>query len=78
MSEQMMPSAPPAVPITLDDLRHKALAIREEVRDEVSEQVSERRNQIVIVGVLALVAVVSLAYLAGSRAGRRAAAPSRY
>jgi hypothetical protein len=58
--------------ITLDDLRHKALAIREDVRTEVREQVADRRNQIVLIGVLAVVAALSLAYYVGSRAGRRA------
>jgi hypothetical protein len=65
-----------AAPITLDDLRHKALHIRDEVKDEVSGRVNERRNQILVVGVVAVVAIVGLAYLAGTRAGRRAAEPT--
>jgi hypothetical protein len=73
----MKPVTPPAAPITLDDLRHKALAIRSEVEDEVHEQVTERRTRLVGIGVLALVTVVSLAYLVGSSAGRRAAETPR-
>ncbi len=74
MSADMMQQAGvPDAPITLEDIRHKALAIRTEVQDEVREQVSERRNQIVIVGAVVLLAAFSLAYFAGSRAGRRAA-----
>jgi hypothetical protein len=61
-----------AGPITLDDLRHKATRIREEVKEEVQTQVLDRRNQIVLVGVVAVVAVISLAYFVGSRSGRRA------
>jgi len=65
----------PETPITLDDIRHKALAIRSEVQDEVRTQVVDRRNQIVLVGAVVLLAVVGIAYFAGSRAGRRAAEP---
>jgi hypothetical protein len=73
MSETTRPVAAPTAPIALDDLRHKALAIRTEVEDEVREQVTERRTRLVAVVAIAFVAVVSLTYLAGSRAGRRAA-----
>jgi hypothetical protein len=72
MSEQSEKTRPTEGQITLDDLRHKALAIREDVRTEVREQVADRRNQIVLIGVLAVVAALSLAYYVGSRAGRRA------
>ena len=61
----------PTAPITLDDLRHKALAIREDVVDEAKAQVADRGTQILIVGVVAVLAVISLAYFAGSAAGRR-------
>jgi hypothetical protein len=65
-------------PITLAQIRGKALAIRDEVKDEVSDVVRERRNQIVAAGVVAVVVVVGLAYLVGSRAGRRSVPPHRY
>lgn len=67
----------PAAPITLDDIRHKALAIRADVEDEVRTQVTDRRNQILLVGAVAVLAVVGIAYFAGSLAGRRAAEPPR-
>lgn len=73
----MTPPEVPAAPITLDDLRHKALRIRDDVTDEVHAQIDERRNQIVLVGVVALVAALSVAYLVGTRAGRRAVTPPR-
>jgi hypothetical protein len=62
-------------PITLEQIRGKALAIRDEVKDEVSEQVRERRNQLVAAGVVAIVVFVGVAYFVGSRAGRRASGP---
>jgi len=78
MSEQSSGAVVPAAPITLDDLRHKALRIREDVVDEAKAQVADRGRQIVIVSVVAVVAVISLAYLAGTLAGRRAAEPADY
>jgi hypothetical protein len=79
MSETMTPAdAAPEGPITLDDIRHKALRIRDEVKDEVSEQVADRRNQLIAVGAVALVVVIGIAYFFGTRAGRRAAEPPLY
>ena len=63
----------PDAPITLDDIRHKAMAIRTDVEDEVREQVRSRRNQIVIVGAVAVLAAFSLVYFLGARAGRSGA-----
>ena len=80
MSEQtgaQTARALPAVPIRLEDLRHKALAIREDVSGEVKMLAAERGTQIVVVGVVAVIAVISLAYFFGTRAGRRAV-ESRY
>lgn len=60
-------------PITLEDIRHKALRIRDDVADEARTQVSERGTQIVLAGILGVVVVLSLAYYVGTRAGRAAA-----
>ena len=60
-------------PITLDDIRHKALKIRSDIEEEVTEQVSTRGVQIVAVGVVAVFAVIGIAYFLGTRAGRMAA-----
>jgi len=73
MSEN--PIVPADAAITLDQIRGKALAIRDEVKQEISDQVSDRRNQLVAAGVVAIVVVVGIAYLVGSRAGRRSAGP---
>lgn len=77
MSEmKMSASGIPAAPITLDDIRHKALHIRDEVREEVTEQVNDRGAQIVAVAALTVVAIIGIAYFAGTIAGRRAAEPA--
>ncbi len=73
MSKSSEAAAVRAEPITLDDLRHKALKIREEVVDEAKATIADRGTQVVLIGVVAVVAVISLAYLVGMRAGRRAA-----
>jgi hypothetical protein len=75
MSDKLAAPASAEAPITLDDLRHKALHIRDEVKDEIDVQVNDRRNRIIVVGVVAVFAVVGIAYLAGTIAGRRAAQP---
>jgi len=63
----------PSDPITLDDLRHKAFAIRQDVKDEVEVQVTSRRNQLIVAGILIVAVGFGVAYLLGSRAGRAAA-----
>lgn len=62
-------------PITLEDIRHKALRIREDVADEARTQITDRGTQIVFVGVVAIVVAVSFAYYVGTRAGRSASRP---
>jgi hypothetical protein len=77
MSETMKPTPGlSAGPITLDDIRHKALHIRDEVRDEVNEQINDRGAQMVAVAALAVIAVIGIAYFAGTAAGRRASEPA--
>jgi hypothetical protein len=74
MSAESTVRTRPSEPITLDDLRHKALALREEVKDETTRVVHERRTQM-IVGAVVLVALsVGVAYYLGTRAARAAAA----
>ena len=76
MSAQSESGVAPVSPITLEDLRHKALAIRSEVVDEAKMQVAERGTQMVLVGAVVVLAVISLAFFVGTRAGRRSAALS--
>ncbi len=75
MSEPLATGSLPAAPITLEDLRHKALRIREEVVDEAKATVADRGTQIVVIGVVAVLAVISIAYFVGTQAGRRAVEP---
>jgi len=75
MSEPSAAGSLPSAPITLEDLRHKALRIREEVVEEAKATVADRGTQIVVIGVVAVLAVISIAYLVGTRAGRRAVEP---
>jgi len=77
MSDPSRPVVLAEAPITLDDIRHKALRIRDEVTEEIDVQVNDRRNQIIVVGVVAVVAVIGIAYMAGTIAGRRASEPNR-
>lgn len=71
----MTPTTPPAAPIghpiSLDDVKHKALALRNEVSDEVRRELDDRGTQIVIIGAAVLVAVIGIAYFAGVRAAHR-------
>jgi hypothetical protein len=67
----------PDHPITLGDIRHKALRIRDEVKDEYVEQVVSRRNRLMVAGAVAVLVVVGVAYFAGTMAGRRVAEPPR-
>jgi len=65
----------PSEAITLAEIRGRALAIRDEVKQEITDCVEDRRNQLIAAGVVAVVVVIGVAYLVGSRAGRRAAGP---
>jgi hypothetical protein len=73
MGDKGIAIAAPSDPITLDDLRHKALTIRQDVKAELEVQVSSRRNQIIVAGILVVVVGFGVAYFLGSRAGRAAA-----
>lgn len=53
--------------ITVDDLRDKAMRIKDMAESEVRHVASERASQMIVVGVVAVVAAVSVAYYLGSR-----------
>jgi hypothetical protein len=55
------------VPITVDDLRRKAVHIRDMAEIEARHIAAERTTTVVIVGLVAVVAAVSLAYYLGAR-----------
>ena len=55
--------------ITVDDLRRKALHIRDLAEAEVRHATADRRAQIIAIGAVAVLAAVSLAYVLGARRG---------
>lgn len=58
---------PAATAITVDDLRRKAVHIKDMTESEVRTLAEEQATKIVIVGVIAVIAVVSVAYYLGAR-----------
>jgi hypothetical protein len=54
-------------PITVEDLRSKTLHIKDLAEGEVRELVQDRTTQLVTAGVVAVLAVVSIAYYLGTR-----------
>lgn len=54
-------------PITVEDLRSKALHIKDMAEGEVRDLTQDKTAQLVAVGVVAVLAVVSIAYYLGTR-----------
>ncbi|KAF0207885.1 MAG: hypothetical protein Q8S43_02810 [Actinomycetota bacterium] len=54
-------------PITVEDLRRKAMRVRDIADSEVRHLRDERATQVVVAGVAVVVAAVALAYYLGSR-----------
>jgi hypothetical protein len=57
-------------PITVEDLRRKAMRVKDQAGSEIRQLRDERATQLVAAGVVVVIAAVSLAYYLGSR-GRR-------
>lgn len=57
--------------LTVDDLRHKAEAIRDEAKAEMAHIVKEESTKAIAVGAVAVVIAVSIAYYLGTRSCRR-------
>lgn len=55
------------VPITVDDLRRKAVHIKDMAEAEAHYVLDDQRSKVVLIGVVAVVAVVSIAYYLGTR-----------
>lgn len=53
--------------LTVDDLKQKALQIRDLAESETREVLQRDATKVLIVGAVALVAVVSIAYYLGTR-----------
>lgn len=54
-------------PLTMDDLRQKAFHIKDMAEAEVRTVLDEQRTRVIIVGVVAVLAIASMAYYLGSR-----------
>lgn len=64
-------AAPPTQPLTTDDLRHKALAIRDAARDEVAQVLEDNTTRLIVASALVCAVALSVAYYMGTRAGQR-------
>jgi hypothetical protein len=60
----------PAVPITVDDLRRKAVHIKDMTEAEARLLLEDQRSKVLLVGVVAVVAAISIAYYLGTRRSR--------
>lgn len=54
-------------PITVEDLRRKAMRVKDQVKSKVRRIRMERSTQLVVAGVVVVIAAVSLAYYLGGR-----------
>ncbi len=54
-------------PITVDDLKHKAIHIKDMAEVEVRSLAEEQATKVIVIGVVALLAAVSIAYYLGTR-----------
>jgi hypothetical protein len=63
--------------LTTDDLRHKALAVRDVATDEARHLLERNRVKLIIAGAVVVAVGFSVAYYLGSRAGARARARVR-
>jgi hypothetical protein len=62
---------PAAERITTDDLRHKALAIRDAATSEARRVLEDNTTKIIVASVVVCAVTLSVAYYLGTRAGRR-------
>ncbi|MDO8914897.1 MAG: hypothetical protein Q7W16_02290 [Coriobacteriia bacterium] len=68
---------PSAQRITTDDLRHKALAVRDMTTDEARHLLERNRVRLIIGSAVVVAVALSAAYYFGSRSGARAARKRR-
>jgi hypothetical protein len=63
--------------LTTDDLRHKALAVRDVATDEARHLLQRNRVRLIVAGAVVVAVGFSVAYYLGSRAGARARTRAR-
>lgn len=56
--------------LTVDDVRHHAEEVRDLALSEAKRVRDEQGTRIVLIGAIAVVGVISIAYYLGTRAGR--------
>jgi len=56
--------------LTVDDVRHHAEEVRDMAITQVKEFRDEQGTRVAIIGVIAVVGIISLAYYLGTRASR--------
>lgn len=71
------PRAVPDIPLTTDDLRHKALAVRDVATEEARHALERNTVRIVIGSAIVVAVALSAAYYLGSRAGAKGARRKR-
>lgn len=67
----------PSERITTDDLRHKALAVRDMATDEAQRLLERNRVRVVVASAVIIIVALSAAYYYGSRSSARAARKRR-
>ena len=70
MNKSLATTADAAPAITVDDLRRKAVHIKDMAESEVRTLADERAAQVVLIGAVVVLAAVSIAFFLGTRAAR--------
>ncbi len=70
MNKSLATTAETASGITVDDLKRKAVHIKDMAESEVRTLADERAAQVVLIGAVVVLAAVSIAFFLGTRAAR--------
>lgn len=70
MSDKLAVAESAAPAITVDDLKRKAVHIKDMAESEVRTLADERAAQVVLIGAVVVLAAVSIAFFLGTRARR--------
>lgn len=70
MNDKLATTESAAPAITVDDLKRKAVHIKDMAEAEVRTIADERAAQVVLIGAVVVLAAVSIAFFLGTRAGR--------
>lgn len=70
MNKSLATSPDSAPAITVDDLKRKAVHIKDMAESEVRTLTDERAAQVVLIGAVVVLAAVSIAFFLGTRSAR--------